>query len=82
AMVALVVDQVEIFLDLAARVDADQERERLQKELDEIREQVTRLEKLLSSPFAQKAPSKVVDDERAKLESYRVSAQKLRERLG
>ena len=81
AMVALVVDQVEIFLDLAARVDADQERERLQKELDEIREQVTRLEKLLSSPFAQKAPSKVVDDERAKLESYRVSAQKLRERL-
>ena len=82
AMVALVVDQVEIFLDLAARVDADQERERLQKELDEIFEQVTRLEKLLSSPFAQKAPSKVVDDERAKLESYRVSAQKLRERLG
>ena len=82
AMVALVVDQVEIFLDLAAHVDADQERERLQKELDEIREQVTRLEKLLSSPFAQKAPSKVVDDERAKLESYRVSAQKLRERLG
>ena len=82
AMVALVVDQVEIFLDLAARVDADQERERLQKELDEIFEQVTRLEKLLSSPFAQKAPSKVVDDERAKLESYRVSARKLRERLG
>ncbi len=82
AMVALVVDQVEIFLDLAARVDADQERERLQKELDDIFEQVTRLEKLLSSPFAQKAPSKVVDDERAKLESYRVSAQKLRERLG
>jgi valyl-tRNA synthetase len=36
---------------------------------------------LLSSPFAQKAPEKVVQVEREKLEGYRASAIKLRERL-
>ena len=43
---------------------------------------VARLEGLLASPFAQKAPDKIVQAEREKLETYKVSVEKLRARLG
>ncbi|MGV8050522.1 MAG: valine--tRNA ligase [Anaerolineaceae bacterium] len=81
-MVALVVDQVEIHLALAETADEGAEAERLQKELKEIESQITRLEGLLAGPFAQKAPEKIVDAEREKLEMYKASAVKLRDRIG
>ncbi len=80
-MAAVVINQIEVFLDLSEGTDREVENDRLQKELCEIEEQVIRLEKLLSSPFAQKAPEKIVEAEREKLENYRVSAKKIRERL-
>ncbi len=61
----------------ASRID----RERLERELEEAESQIERLEKLLGSPFAQKAPEKVVQVEREKLEGYKTSAVKLREQL-
>jgi len=79
--VALVVDGIEIFLPLADLVDAEAERARLQKELEDTRAQIKRLEDLLSSPFAQKAPAAVVDKERQKLATYQESATKLEEQL-
>ncbi|MEJ5201903.1 MAG: valine--tRNA ligase [Anaerolineales bacterium] len=73
----LVVAGVEIYLPLAGMVDTTAERVRLEKELEEIRGQIARLEQLLNSPFAQKAPPAVVEKEREKLTTYRQSAERL-----
>ena len=78
---SLVVSGVEIFLPLAGLIDTSAERERLQKELEEVQSQISRLEGLLSSPFARKAPAQVVDKERQKLATYQETAAKLSEQL-
>jgi valyl-tRNA synthetase len=63
-------------------VDVEAERERLEKELEEAEGQIKRLEKLLASPFADKAPPEVVQKERDKLEDYRETAEKIKQQLG
>lgn len=73
----LVVGPVEIHLPLAGLVDPDAERERLSRELAEAQAQVTRLEKLLASEFALKAPAALVQKEREKLAAYRETAEKI-----
>jgi valyl-tRNA synthetase len=79
--IALVVGPVEVFLPLAGLVDPEEERARLQKELAEAELQIKRLEKLLKSPFAEKAPAAVVQKEREKLAGYQETAEKLRGQL-
>ena len=79
--VVLVVKGIEIYLPLSGLVDSEAERQRLQKELDEINSQVSRLQGLLSSSFAEKAPAPVVDKERQKLAGYLESAEKLKAQL-
>jgi len=81
-MAGLVVNEIEVLVQLADARDDAAEEERLRKELAEVESQIARLEALLASPFAQKAPEKIVQAEREKLETYRVSAEKLRMRLG
>lgn len=81
-LTALVVEDIEIFIALENESDGEADRERLEKELAEAESHISRLEKLLSSPFAQKAPANVVEAEREKLTAYQSSAAKLRERLG
>jgi valyl-tRNA synthetase len=76
------VNEIEVFVQLADAKDDAAEEERLRKELAELESQVARLESLLASPFAQKAPEKIVQAEREKLETYKGSIQKLRSRLG
>ena len=79
--IALVAGTVEIYLPLAGLVDMAEESARLKKELAEVESQIQRLEKLLSSPFAGKAPEKVVQNEREKLAVYLDTAEKLRAQL-
>ncbi|MDD2522446.1 MAG: valine--tRNA ligase [Anaerolineaceae bacterium] len=76
---ALVVEDIEIYLNLEG--DSSVDRERMERELNEAESHVARLEKLLSSPFAQKAPANVVAAEREKLAGYKSSVEKLKERL-
>jgi len=80
--ISLVITPVEISLPLAGLVDVEAERERLEKELEEAEGQIKRLEKLLASPFAEKAPAEVVEKEREKLGTYRDTAEKIRQQLG
>ena len=80
-LTVLVIEDIEVYLDLSGSGDTEVDRERLEKELKETESQIERLEKLLASSFAQKAPEKVVQAEREKLEGYRASAIKIRERL-
>jgi valyl-tRNA synthetase len=79
--VGLVVSGVEIYMPLAGLVDSEAERDRLQKELAEVQSQVERLEKLLVSDFARRAPAALVDKECQKLEGFKETARKLNEQL-
>ncbi len=78
---ALVVGTVEIYLPLAGMVDLAGESARLEKELKEAQSHIERLEKLLSSDFAVKAPPALVQKEREKLEGYRKTAEKIEAQL-
>ncbi len=80
--ITLVITPVEITIPLAGLVDAEAEKERLSKELTEAESQIERLEKLLNSPFAQKAPATLVEKERAKLAEYQETAARLKLQLG
>jgi valyl-tRNA synthetase len=77
----LVVGSVEIYLPLAGMVDLDAEHARLSKELADAEVQIERLEKLLASDFASKAPEAVVAKEREKLAAFRETAEKLKAQL-
>ncbi len=78
---SLVVSSVEVYLPLAGMVDTSAERARLQGEMHDIQTQVTRLESLLGSSFAQKAPASVVNKERQKLATYQDTLSKLKTQL-
>ena len=79
--IALVVNQVEVYLPLAELVDPGEQRERLEKDLAEARAQIERLQALLASPFAEKAPPNVVEKERLKLQDYQDKAEKIQSQL-
>jgi valyl-tRNA synthetase len=75
--VPLVVGPIEAYLPLAGMVDPAAEKTRLTKELDEINQQVKRIEELLAGPFSDRAPEEVVRKERKKLASLQDSANKI-----
>ncbi len=80
--VALVAGPIEIFLPLSEMVDPAEERARLEKELAEAESHIKRLETLLASDFANKAPAQLVQKERDKLAGYKESAEKIKAQLG
>jgi len=75
--IALVVGEVEIYLPLSGLVNLGEERSRLEKDLTETQNQIKRLESLLGGQFAKKAPEAVVQKEREKLNSYKLTAEKI-----
>ena len=79
--IVLVVGPVEIYLPLAGMVDPSEERARLEKDLADAQSQIKRLEVLLASPFAEKAPQTIVQKEREKLYAYKDTEMKLRDQL-
>ncbi len=79
--ISLVVGSVEIYLPLAGMVDLAEDKSRLEKELKEAESHIERLEKLLSSDFANKAPAALVQKERDKLAGYKDTAEKIRAQL-
>ena len=79
--VGLVVGPVEIYLPLNELVDPVEEKVRLEKDLNEAKEQIGRLEKLLKSSFSEKAPPNVVGKEREKLNGFKETADKIKGQL-
>jgi valyl-tRNA synthetase len=72
---------VEIYLPLEGLVDTGEERERLNKAMVEAESQVNRLEKLLASSFAERAPADIVLKEKEKLLSYKATVENLEKQL-
>jgi valyl-tRNA synthetase len=75
------VGPIEAYLLLAEIVDPAEQRMRLEKEYAEAAGQVERLEKLLASPFAERAPEQVVEKERRKLAEYQEMVTKINAQL-
>ncbi|MBI5351179.1 MAG: valine--tRNA ligase [Chloroflexi bacterium] len=78
---AIVAGSVEIYLPLTGMVDLANDKPRLEKELKEAQSHIERLEKLLSSDFANKAPAALVQKEREKLDGYKDTAEKIKAQL-
>jgi valyl-tRNA synthetase len=73
---------VTIYVPLAGLVDLDAERNRLQKEIDNLAKLMERSQGLLANEgFVAKAPLEVIERERAKYEELRTRRQQLAERL-
>ena len=79
---SMVAGPVEIYLPLSGLVDLKEDKKRISKELTEVKEQIQRLEDLLASPFAKKAPENVVNKEKDKLASFLDTAKTLADQLG
>jgi len=79
--IALVAGPVEIYLPLSGLVDLKEEKTRISQEITEVNEQIQRLKKLLASPFANKAPENVVNNEKEKLAGFSDKAKKLAAQL-
>jgi valyl-tRNA synthetase len=79
--IAIVVGSVEIYIPLTGMVDLAADKPRLEKELKEAQSHIERLEKLLSSDFANKAPAALVAKEREKLDGYKDTAEKIKSQL-
>jgi len=79
--IALVAGSIEIYLPLADFVDPAEELARLTKDLADAESHIARLEKLLSSDFAGKAPAAVVQKEKEKLFTYKETAEKIKAQL-
>ncbi len=77
----IVVGSVEIYIPLAGTVDLANDKPRLEKELKEAESHIERLEKLLSSDFANKAPAALVAKEAEKLAAYKDTAEKIKAQL-
>jgi valyl-tRNA synthetase len=72
----------EIFIPLEGLIDLDAERNRLEKELNRVAGMFESTQKKLgNASFVEKAPPAVVDQERAKLESFRATMDKLKASL-
>jgi valyl-tRNA synthetase len=79
--IALAIGPVEIYLPLEGLVDTSEERQRLNKALADAEGQATRLEKLLASSFAERAPAEIVQKERDKLSGYQETIENLIKKL-
>ncbi|MFZ0534882.1 MAG: valine--tRNA ligase [Anaerolineales bacterium] len=79
--IALAIGPVEIYLPLEGLVDTSEERKRMNKALAEALGQATRLEKLLASSFAERAPAEIVQKERDKLAGYQETVENLKKQL-
>ncbi len=77
-----VVTGAELYLPLAGLIDLEQEVKRLEKELATLHAEVERIEKKLANEgFVSKAPTKVVEEEKAKLADYVDKREKVLARL-
>jgi valyl-tRNA synthetase len=82
ASASAVVDGEEVFVPLEGVIDLNLERARIQKEIERVTAMLEGVRKKLGNDsFVSKAPKEVVENERSKLESFRLTLEKLQKNL-
>lgn len=77
-----VVDGIEVFLQLEGLINIDDERNRIQKEIDRLERQILGIDKkLMNQHFVEKAPGEVITREKSKRENYSQTLDKLKTNL-
>jgi len=77
-----VIDGLEIYLPLSELIDFEKEKERLEKEKEKLESEIKRAEgKLKNKNFVEKAPEKIVKEEREKLKKYKDMYDKVLSRI-
>lgn len=77
------VNGIEIYLPLTGLVDTEKEKERLQKEVANLKQYVTSIQgKLSNTNFVQNAPPALVETEKKKMEEAEEKLKKMEEQLG
>ncbi len=80
--ISVVLDRCEVFLPLKELIDYEKEIERLEKEKEKLEGEIKRVVgKLSNQGFVNKAPAKVVEEEREKQRKYEEMLNKVLERL-
>ena len=73
----IVREGIEVYIPQNGLVDLEEEAKRKEEEIKKIEFEIQRAEKMLSNPgFVNKAPKEKVDEERAKLEKYKLMLEK------
>lgn len=81
--VQIVLEKANVFIPLSELIDFEKELERLDKERTNLISEIKRAEgKLSNKGFTDKAPEKVVNEEREKLEKYKGMLNEVEERIG
>ena len=80
--VTLALGEATVYLPLAGLIDLAAEKKRLSDELAAMETQMVKSDALLNSDFGKRAPTAVIDKERAKLADLQAKAAQVRERFG
>ncbi|PIZ74516.1 valine--tRNA ligase [Candidatus Peregrinibacteria bacterium CG_4_10_14_0_2_um_filter_43_11] len=77
-----VIGTIELFLPLEGLVDMEQEKKRLTKEVANLKQYISGLQKKLdNASFVQNAPPAVIEGEQAKLQEARAKMEKIKEQI-
>ncbi len=80
--VSTIIPEATIYMPFTELVDIEKEKNRLEKEKEKLQSEIDRVNhKLSNAGFVNKAPQKVVDGEKAKLEKYEQMMVQVEERL-
>jgi valyl-tRNA synthetase len=80
--VAAVIPGAVLHIPLSALIDADKERERLEREKQKLLKEIERVEaKLSNEGFASKAPAEIIAAEREKLAKYSEMLEKIEQSI-
>ena len=75
--ISIVREGIEVYIPQNGLVDIEEEAKRKEEEIKKIEFEIQRAEKMLSNPgFVNKAPKEKVDEEKAKLEKYKLMLEK------
>ena len=80
--ISIIKNDVKLFIPFEDLVDIEQEKARLEQEKTKTISEIQRAEKMLSNPgFTSKAPQTKIDEEKAKLEKYKLMLEEIEGRL-
>lgn len=80
--VSIIIPDVVIYMPFSELVDIEKEFERLRKEEETLTKEVERVEKKLSNDgFVSKAPEKVIEEEKEKMQKYKGMLEQIREQI-